>query len=151
MGISRSTKSGSDPGHLYDVRVPYLRPSIADVATEIAACLAEGDGAGALRLAFRCVELYERAPLDERPQVVEREPTSTGDLRYDALLAAIAEYVCARDSVVAPRWVEASERFLGEWWFVSGMKSLYAEAIAHSPISFARRGVFITSGALTYA
>ncbi len=53
--------------------------------------------------------------------------------------------------MLAPAWVEDEYRFLDQWWFVSGIKSLHADAIAHSPISFARRGVFITAGALTYA
>jgi hypothetical protein len=129
----------------------YHRPSIADVASEIATCLAQGDEASALRLAFRCVELFDRAPLDGRMYVVAQEPPSAGDVRYDALLAAIAEYLCAREGVLAPTWVESPSRFLDQWWFVSGIRSLHADAIVHSPISFARRGVFITAGALTYA
>jgi hypothetical protein len=129
----------------------YQRPSIADAALEIATCLAQGDEAAALRLAFRCVELFDRAPLGERMYVVAQEPRSTGDIRYDALLAAISEYLCAREGILAPTWVESPSRFLDEWWFVSGIRSLHADAIVHSPISFARRGVFITAGALTYA
>jgi hypothetical protein len=129
----------------------YQHLSIADVAIEIATCLAQGDDASALRLAFRCVELFDRAPLGERMHVVAQEPPSTGDARYDALLAAIAEYLCAREGVLAPTWVESPSRFLDQWWFVSGIRSLHADAIVHSPISFARRGVFITAGALTYA
>ena len=129
----------------------YRRPSLAEVAVEVAACLAEGDEASALRLAFRCVELFETAPIEERAALVSTSPASVGDRRYDALLAAIAEYVCARSGMLAPAWVEDEYRFLEQWWFVSGIKALHADAIAHSPISFARRGVFITAGALTYA
>jgi hypothetical protein len=129
----------------------YQRPSIADVAREIATYLSEGDEAAALRLAFRCVELFDRAPRSERWRVVSGEPSSTGDARYDAMLAAIAEYLCAREGMLAPAWVEDSSRFLDQWWFVSGLRSLHADAIVHSPVSFARRGVFITSGALAYA
>jgi hypothetical protein len=124
---------------------------MADVAQEIAACLVEGDEAAALRLALRCVELFERAPLGERMQVVAQEPPSTGDARFDAMLAAIAEYLCTREGMLAPAWVEDSRRFLDQWWFVSGIRSLHADALVHSPISFARRGVFITAGALAYA
>jgi hypothetical protein len=129
----------------------YRRPSLAEVAVEVASCLVEGDEASALRLAFRCVELFERAPVEERAPMLSTSPASVGDRRYDALLAAIAEYLCARSGMLAPTWVEDENRFLEQWWFVSGIKSLHADAIAHSPISFARRGVFITAGALTYA
>jgi hypothetical protein len=124
---------------------------MADVAIEMANCLAEGDEASALRLALRCVEVFERAPDGDRARLVAVPPPPTGDRRYDALLAAVAEYVCARTDRLAPSWVEQPDRFLDEWWFVSGLRSLHADALAHSPISFARRGVFITSGALAYA
>ncbi|MGA3147645.1 MAG: hypothetical protein ABSF33_09225 [Acidimicrobiales bacterium] len=136
---------------LYDGRMAYQRPNISDVGLEVGKCLSEGDEPGALRLAFRCVELVERAPVDERQGLVAPEPVATGDARYDALLAAIAEYLCAREGLLAPDWVEDPSRFLDQWWFVSGIQSLHADAIAHSPIAFARRGVFITAGALAYA
>ena len=129
----------------------YQRPNIADVGLEIGKCLCVGDDPGALRLAFRCVELVERAPVDDRQYLVASEPVPTGDERYDALLAAITEYLCTRQGLLAPPWVEDPSRFLDQWWFVSGIQSLHADAIAHSPISFARRGVFITAGALAYA
>jgi hypothetical protein len=129
----------------------YRRPTIAQVGLEIGECLSEGDEPGALRLAFRCVEIFDRASADDRQDLVDAEPVSTRDARYDALLAAIAEYLCAREGLIAPTWVDDPSRFLDQWWFVSGIQSLHADAIAHSPISFARRGVFITAGALTYA
>jgi hypothetical protein len=136
---------------LYDDDMARQPPNIAQVGLEIGECLSEGDEAGALRLAFRCVEIFDRAPVDDRQSLVDPEPVSTGDARFDALLAAIAEYLCAREGLNAPTWVQDPSRFLDQWWFVSGIQSLHADAIVHSPISFARRGVFITAGALTYA
>jgi hypothetical protein len=50
-----------------------------------------------------------------------------------------------------PAWVDDPSRFLEEWWFVSGLRSLHANALVHSPISFKRRGVFIGEDSLTYA
>lgn len=129
----------------------YQRPTIAEVSVRVGKCIAEGDFAFALRLAFRFVELFERAEIDERSALVAESPMPTGDIRYDALVAAIVEYLCAHHDMLAPSWVDDEDRFLDKWWFVSGIRSLHADAIANSPISFARRGVFITSGALTYA
>ena len=83
--------------------------------------------------------------------MVEPRPDSTDIPRYDAMLAGIVEYACATHRVLAPDWVNESEFFRDEFWFVSGMTSLHANAIVHSPISFKRRGVFLTQGALTYA
>jgi hypothetical protein len=114
-------------------------------------CLRGGDEAGARRLAFRFVELYDSATEAERISMVSDEPDSTANSRFDALLAGVVEFSCARHGVVAPPWVDRPARFLETWWFVSGMRTLHANAIAHSPISFARRGVFLTEDALTYA
>jgi hypothetical protein len=97
------------------------------------------------------VEVYDHAPPAERRRLVEDPPAATGDPRYDAFLAAMVEYLRASDGELAPAWVEDPSRFLERWWFVSGLHSFHADAIAHSPISFARRGVFITEAALTYA
>jgi len=83
--------------------------------------------------------------------MVAEEPPTTGVARFDALVAATVEFACARHSNLPPKWVDSAERFLSRWWFVSGMPSLHANAIAHSPISFARRGIFLTEDALTYA
>ncbi len=129
----------------------YVAPTVADVGAEIATCLTAGDEPAALRLAFPFVEVYEGAALEEHERLVEHPPVLTGDARFDALLAAVAEYVCARSGVVSPSWVDDECRFRQQWWFVSGISSLHADAIAHSPISFARRGVFITADALSYA
>jgi hypothetical protein len=126
-------------------------PTIAEVALDVAACLAEGDEASARRLAFRFVELVDRADEVERRRMVVPIPPATGDRRYDAMLAALVEYVCVRHGIAPPAWVDEPDRFLDEWWFVSGMKSLHANAIVHSPVSFKRRGVFLTEGTLTYA
>jgi hypothetical protein len=129
----------------------YAPPSVFEIGVEIASCLSSGDEPSAMRLAFRFVEVFERASLEDRDRLVRDAPATTGDARYNALLAAVTEYVCARGAIISPAWVDDESRFLAEWWFVSGIISLHADAIAHSPISFARRGVFITAGALSYA
>ena len=117
----------------------------------MAQSIAAESEAEALRLAFQFVEHYDHAPAAERARMVQDEPGGTGDPRFDALIAAIVEFCCARDFMPAPSWADDPGRFLEKWWFVSGMRKLHADAIAHSPISFARRGVFITENALAYA
>lgn len=125
--------------------------SIVTIAREIGDSLRRHEEAEARRLAFHFVESFDNATADERITMIAEEPLGTGDVRFDVLLAAVVEFVCARRSSVAPSWVDRPGRFLSEWWFVSGMPTLHANAIAHSPISFARRGIFITEDALTYA
>ena len=94
---------------------------------------------------------YETSNWETRSRIVVDQPATTGSERYDALLAGIVELACASHLVVAPLWVNDESYFLGEWWFISGIASLHADALVHSPISLARRGVFVTQGALEYA
>jgi hypothetical protein len=125
--------------------------TVAEVASEVATSVAEGNDAMAVRLALDFARLFDSQPLDRRAALVAETPQPCGDTRYDALLAAIVEHLCARDGLPVPSWVEEPGRFLDTWWFVSGLPRLHASALVQSPISFARRGVFVCDGALSYA
>lgn len=129
--------------------------SLAETARVIKASLAGPDRARgepeAIRLAFSFIELYERDWVPERAQLLEDCPEPVGDPRFDALLGALAEHLSAKHGSQSPAWAGHTSRFLDTWWFVAGMESLEADAIVHSPISFARRGVFLVDGALSYA
>ncbi|MHB1210485.1 MAG: hypothetical protein ACYC1I_12395 [Acidimicrobiales bacterium] len=125
--------------------------SISEVALEISACLNADDSSSALRLAFRFIERFNKSDLETRAQMAAQQPGPTGSLRFDALLAGIVEFSFASHGVTPPTWVDHERFFLNEFWFVSGLTSLHADALAHGPISLARRGVFVTQDALTYA
>ena len=125
--------------------------SIARTGELVAAELAAGDDAAALRIAFDFVRAFDSAPESLRNGMVGEPPAPCGDQRYDALLAAVVEHLCARDGLAVPFWTQDPGRFLETWWFVSGLRKLHASALVQSPISFSRRGVFICDGALTYA
>ena len=127
--------------------------TIDEVACQIREALSnDGQGeATARRLAFSFVEEFDRAGASDRLAMVTERPMPTSDPRYDALLAGLVEHLCARWEVAIPAWVEDPERFIVPWWFVSGLKRLHAAALAESPISLARRGVFLTANALSYA
>lgn len=129
----------------------WQAPDIQEVSIEVGQCLAKGDTSSAFRVIARLLEFYDKADWPTRARMVKPRPDSTGSDRYDALLAGIVEYACATHRVLAPAWVNDPDFFLNEFWFVSGMRSLHADAIVHSPISFKRRGVFLTQGALSYA
>jgi hypothetical protein len=129
----------------------WQAPDIQEVAREVEQCLMKSDTSAAFRVVARFLEFYDKADWPTRERMVEPVPASTGSDRYDAMLAGIVEYACATHRVLAPAWVDEPRFFLNEFWFVSGMQSLHADAIVHSPISFKRRGVFLTQGALNYA
>jgi hypothetical protein len=125
--------------------------SITQIAGMMSESLTNGNESEATRVAFDFVRQFDAAATSEKVQMVSERPAPTTDPRYDALLGALVEHLCARWEVPVPAWVQDPDRFLSQWWFVSGLRSLHASALAQSPISFARRGVFICDGALTYA
>ncbi len=87
-------------------------------------------------------DFYE-APPENRAAMIAERPELTGDPRYDAYLASLAEYLAIHYQLPVPAWVEEPERFLEQWWFPTQFKSLHAMAIVQSPASFKRRGIFI--------
>lgn len=73
-------------------------------------------------------------------------PAPTATVRAQALACALAEYVCIRRGLVPPSWTQLSVEAV-PWWFVAGDR-FAALALRESPMSFARRGIFVTRGAL---
>ena len=100
------------------------------------------DEARRLRLVF---EFLRGAQDDGHPLVllVAAVPPSTGDVRFDALLAAIAEDLCVHSGEAPPSWVHYAGRFLDRAWWVSALPSARAAALVHAPASFRRRGVML--------
>ncbi|MGH9164754.1 MAG: hypothetical protein ACRDZW_04475, partial [Acidimicrobiales bacterium] len=89
------------------------------------------------------LEEYEHEPATDRLSLVEAEPARTGDVRWDALLAGIAEWLAARGSVPAPTWVGRPERTLPEPWSPHGLASLRRLAAVNAPPQIRRHGVLI--------
>ncbi|PSK98802.1 hypothetical protein CLV63_10426 [Murinocardiopsis flavida] len=75
-------------------------------------------------------------------------PSPTGDRRVDAAFAALAEHLARRDGWKVPRWATSADRVTVDWWFVTDLRGMHPLALRESPLSFRKRGVFITSGAL---
>jgi transcriptional regulator with XRE-family HTH domain len=124
-----------------DVAPDPSRYRLADVAHDIAATDA-ADEARRLRLVF---EFLRGAQEDGHRLVllVAAVPPSTGDVRFDALLAAIAEDLCVHAGEAPPSWVHDAGRFLDRAWWVSELPSARAAALVHAPASFRRRGVML--------
>jgi hypothetical protein len=141
----------SASGQFYEEFVTWREGTASELAEEIGECLEQGEPDAAKRLAFRFLERFDKNDWEARHRMAAETPPTTGGPRFDALLAGIVEYAFSSHGAVPPPWVDEETFFLTEWWFVSGMASLHANALVHSPISLARRGVFITQGALEYA
>lgn len=127
--------------------------TLSRIASEVVAALGGSGGGEAMarRAVFGLVEAFDRADGQDRQAMMATPPPPTGDRRFDALLAGLVEHLCVRDGIFPPSWVEGPERYLDRWWFMSGLSTLHAMALRDSPISLARRGIFVCEGALTYA
>ncbi|ORA31256.1 hypothetical protein BST20_27330 [Mycobacterium branderi] len=76
-------------------------------------------------------------------QLIAVEPPLVGDPRFDALLAAAAEYIAQRLGQLIPAWSQKPCRFLETQWWVSDLPSGRAYASSGTRPAFKRRGIWI--------
>jgi transcriptional regulator with XRE-family HTH domain len=69
------------------------------------------------------------------------EPSTTGDPRWDAMLAGAVDDLAVRAGVPAPAWTRG--KALRGFWFVTDEPALRAYVFAHSPMALQVRGVMV--------
>lgn len=74
------------------------------------------------------------------------EPSTTGDARWDAMLAGVVENLALKSGFDPPDWTPG--HVLPTFWFVGSSPSLQAYAFARSPFSLQIRGVMVDPGDL---
>lgn len=133
----------------YDVEVlasPRVRrgaASLAELAETIGEDLEQGHEREALRLLFGFADDFRGSSRAGRLALLRDEPPPTGDARFDAALAGVAELFAAEGAIVAPAWVNGPGRFVEPWWFVASRPELHAYTLANTPAMLARHGVFM--------
>jgi hypothetical protein len=92
------------------------------------------------------VDTFDLAKTDrDRYASIEREPKLTGDVRLDALVGAIAEYLAKQRRLGrVPRWVSDPARRLTSPWFTASSPSdaMREYLTFSSPAEFASRNIF---------
>ena len=68
-------------------------------------------------------------------------PFTTGDQRWDALLAGVVEELALTRDYPVPAWTRG--KALPRFWFVGDVPTLRAYAFSHSPFSLQIRGVLV--------
>jgi transcriptional regulator with XRE-family HTH domain len=124
-------------------RVRRGAASLRQLAPTIAEDLGQGLERDALRLLFGFADDFRGSPRPGKIRLLEEEPPSTGDPRFDAALAGAAEYFAREGAISAPSWVDEPARFVEPWWFATDRPAFEAYTLAHTPAVFARHGVFI--------
>jgi transcriptional regulator with XRE-family HTH domain len=125
---------------------PRLRrgsASLAELAETIGRDLREGHERDALRLIFGFADDFRGSSRPGRIALLAQEPPLTGDVRFDAALAGIAELFASEAGIGAPPWVNGPGRFAEPWWFVASRPAFHAYTLAHTPALLARHGVFM--------
>lgn len=87
------------------------------------------------------LEEYRGEAPDRRPPLVADEPPSTGEARWDVLLAAIAEHLAAELDLAPPGWT--ASRTLETPWSPSASRSKRMEVLVWAPAAFRKHGVFL--------
>lgn len=131
-----------------DAQVDYSA-SIAGLARSIRPDIAAEDYSGPVRKAAELATRFAGAAQDRRHRMITARPPDTGDPRWDAFLAGLAEWLAVRVGVPAPAWVYDNSRYLRRGWWVTPMESLRAWEYAGSPMSFQSRGIYLHRDSLT--
>jgi hypothetical protein len=93
---------------------------------------------------FNFADSFRRESNPHIKQKLIQKPTSTGDLKLDALLQSIVMYLCDEGNLDIPDWALSSMR-LSNPWFVCELSRLYSYSIVESPIRFKQNNIFVTS------
>lgn len=107
------------------------------------------DGKVRWKLVWEFLEEYRWEPPGVQPSLLEQEPSSIGDERWDALLAALAEHLAAQHDLAPPGWAEW--RVLRRPWFPAELKVQRAEALVWAPAAFRKHGVYLAAADLEAA
>jgi hypothetical protein len=119
--------------------IRYQPMSLAALAQHLVAAL---DDKVRWKLVWEFLEEYRWEPVEAQPRLVQAEPGSVGDERWDALLAALAEHLSAQHDLAPPEWAET--RVLRQAWFPADLAIQRVDALVWAPAAFRKHGVFLS-------
>ena len=114
-----------------------------EIAADVRENLERGDESPALRLLIDGVNRLPFAAQDGSLGEALSEPATTGDPRWDLLLAASIRYRLHQMSETAPAWT-AKEPLGTFWWPVKAGGARAVCDMANTPAELKRLGVFIS-------
>lgn len=101
------------------------------------------------KLVWEFLEEYRWEPAETQVNLLQPEPPPVGDERWDALLAALAEHLCAQHDLAPPGWTE--QRVLRRAWFPAELTIQRADALVRAPAAFRKHGVYLSAHDLSAA
>ena len=124
-------------------RVRRGAASLAELSGAISEDLSGDRESDAVRLLFGFADDFRGSSRPGRIALIAVEPAPTGEARFDAALAGVAEFFAAEAGISAPAWVNGHLRFVEPWWFVASRPAFDAYTLANTPAVLARHGVFM--------
>jgi hypothetical protein len=118
----------------------YRPMTLADLAVRL---VRTGDDKVRWKLIWEFLEEYRWEPMQLQLALLHDEPPPTGDERWDALLAALAEHLAAEHDAGPPAWTEL--RVLRRPWFPAELTIQRAEALVWAPAAFRKHGVYLSA------
>ncbi len=129
---------------------PIVRHNLLTIPALAAAIRAELRAGRAtssmLRLVRECSSNFAEATSPADMTAFLSAPSTTGDRRWDALVAGVAEDLALQRSVAVPTWTAGPA--VDGFWYVNDNYRFDAYALAHAAPSLRVRGVVIDRGSL---
>ncbi|GCD19163.1 hypothetical protein CTKZ_07250 [Cellulomonas algicola] len=123
--------------------------TVPEIVEDVRPELRDGNEPAALRMLLDGLNSLPRAAAAGRVDEMLAEPPSTGDERWDALIAGSVRYVARRAGVGAPDWTR--RRPLAAWWWPTGRGARAAVAMQRTPVELARLGIWFDERNFTTA
>lgn len=124
----------------------FLSKDKDSIAMVSLAILCDGEKSWPLHL-FNFVDAFRAT---KKTMLIASAPTTNRNKRIECLLASTVETLCREFGIRAPGWCRGVVP-LEEPWFVAGMESLKAMALAESPPYFRKRNIFVLNNFLDRA
>ncbi|MCL2091366.1 MAG: hypothetical protein FWH11_09135 [Micrococcales bacterium] len=118
-------------------------PTTAEIAADVRANLAASDTSHALRMLMDGVNYLPDADSAGRLDEALVEPETTGDVRWDALLAGAVRYRLHQMGRTAPSWTRGKKPLDRFWWPLAFSASDAYNDMAHTPAELRRLGIFV--------
>lgn len=125
------------------------RLTARSVARAIRIELSDGDPIFAMRLLGQAVAELRAAQAQEDLDACLAAPPSTGDVRWDTLLAATYSRECRRRDLPIPAWTSVPP--LRTFWFPDDDPILTARTVQRTPIDLRNKGIWLDGQALESA
>ncbi|MHB1998928.1 MAG: helix-turn-helix domain-containing protein [Solirubrobacteraceae bacterium] len=125
--------------------------SLSELSPLIAEDVADDRERDALRLLLGFADDFRGSSRAGQVELIRLKPDATGDARFDAALAGVAELLSIEAGLSTPAWVNEPDRFAEPWWFATSRRAFDAYTLAHTPAALARHGVFIAREAFDRA